>query len=319
MTENALKSVKVFAPASISNIGPGFDAFGMAMNHPGDMVIARLADRDPAEPVRIISIVNDNETLPIEAHKNTAGVAAMGVLKMIGGKHAIDLEIYKGMPNQSGLGSSAASACAAAQAVNILTGGLLSKEELIDPCLDAEAAACGAAHADNVAPSMLGGFTVIRQTKPLVVDVLDGMKDLHFVLLHPSIEIATRDARAALPKKVEIPLAAHNWSRTAMMGYAFAKSDLDLFCECIDDAVVEPHRAKLVPGYDRVRKAALNAGALASCLSGSGPTMLAIVEGASYQEAVATAMMAVLREQNIAGRTYSTTLNTKGTVAITER
>lgn len=312
MVVQPLDEVKVFAPASVSNFGPGFDVFGMAVNHPGDMVVAR---RSKKEGVRIISIMNDEGILPIEAHKNTAGIAADRVLRLLGSKEGVDLEIHKGMPSQSGLGSSGASAAAAAYAVNVLYGALLSKEELVGPCMEAEAGACGAPHADNVAPSLLGGFLAVWGDPPKF-QVYQGIEDLAVSLVHPNIDVSTKAARASLPRKIEIGLAAKNWGSTAVMSYCFARGDLRGFCDALHDPIVEPHRAKFIPRFNDIREAALGAGAWACSISGSGPTMFAIVPSKDLAEAVGASMQAVFTEEGIVSQVYATSLNPKGAVAI---
>lgn len=305
--------VKVFAPASVSNIGPGFDVFGMAVHHPGDMVVARRTKR---LGVRIIAILNDDGELPMEAHKNTAGVAAEKVLELVGGKGGVDLELYKGMPSQSGLGSSGASAAAAAFAVNLLYGGLLSKEELVGPCVEAEAMACGSGHADNVAPSLIGGFVVVQNTNPLQVHNLRGIEEMYIVLVHPNIDVPTRMARAAVPKKVEMGLAVQNWANTALMAHAFATGDLRRFCSAVVDPIVEPCRANFIPGFYEIREAAMSKGAWACSISGSGPTMFAIVPQRELQDPVGEAMKEAFAVRGIKSQVYATSLNNRGTVAI---
>lgn len=305
--------VKVFAPASVSNIGPGFDCLGMAVSYPGDLVVAR---KSAASSVRLISIENDNGLLPIEADRNTAGIAASLVLEMLGIHEGVDLELSKGMPCQSGLGSSGASAVAAAYAVNLLFGGLLSKEELVRPCMEAEATVSGSAHADNVAPSLLGGLVAVQTHRNCEVVAMEGFDGLPIVLAHPQIEISTKMARASLPKKIELAQAVGNWGATAAMGYAIAMGDLDLFCKCIHDPIIEPLRAALLPCYGAVKAAALEAGAMACALSGSGPTLFAIASEQEDSEAVGEAMEQIFQAHRIPVRMYLTAFNSRGAVAI---
>jgi homoserine kinase len=309
-----LQTVKVYAPASVANLGPGFDAFGLALKHPGDMAVAHRS-KQPGVNIRLIS--GDDGSLPLEVDKNTAGIAASRVLEMLSVDEGVELELFKGIPGRSGLGSSGTSAVAGAYAVNILFGGLLTKEELIQACLDAETVACGEAHGDNVAASLLGGFVVVRRMAPLVVEQLTGLDDLSIVLVHPDLGVAySRPTRSSLPRKIELDRAARNWANAAVMGYAFARKDLDLFCSGIQDNTVEQHRTAGIPGYFEVCAAARASGALACALSGAGPTVFAIVSEANMRERVGEAMKNAFLHHGCNSQVYHTSLNPEGVMVI---
>jgi homoserine kinase len=287
-----LEEVTAFAPATVSNLGPGFDILGLALSGPGDTVTAR---RVPGQGVRIARVEGDGGILPREAERNTAGIAAAATLRRAGVAVGVELEIRKGMPVGSGLGSSAASAAAAAYAVNLLVGSPLRKRELVEPCLDAEAAVSGR-HADNVAPSLLGGLVLVRSVDPLDVLRLPVPEGLRVVVVTPAFDLPTRVARAALPERVPLAALVRNSANLAALVAACHSGDLALLRRALVDEVVAPVRAALIPGCDAVMSAALEAGALGSSISGAGPSVFALCHSARAAEDAAEAMRAAFRE-----------------------
>ena len=273
--------IKVFAPATVANVGPGFDVLGFAVSEPGDFVEIRKS----AQPgVQITEISGDKGILPKEPEKNTAGVAALEVLRLLKEKKVIDtdvgveIKLHKNMPLGSGLGSSGASAIAAAYAVNILFGNKFEKKDLVYACMLGEKLACGAAHADNVAPGMLGGFVLIRSYEPLEIIKLETPEDLVAVIATPEYELKTSVARAAVSKTVPLKDAINNWANTAAIVAALYKNDIKLLGRAIDDRIVEPARAPLIPGFYDVKKAALGAGAFGCSISGAGPSIFSVTD-----------------------------------------
>lgn len=292
-----MKWVKVFAPATIGNIGPGFDVLGLAVKKIGDIVEARKA----RQGVKISSITyaGPNVKLSTDPRKNTAGIAALETLKILNIEGGVELRLKKGLPLGSGLGSSAASAVAAAFAVNHLYGNKLTKEDLILPATVAEEAVSGAFFADNTAPALLGGATLTRSCIPLDVTKIGSIKKLKIILVTPEMVILTKDARKILPKKIHMKDFIFNMANTALITAAFAKDDYALFSRSLNDAVIEPVRSKLIKGFNRVKENALKAGADGMSISGSGPTLFAITDKLSKARRIEDAMVGTFKRLGI--------------------
>lgn len=282
------RQTRVFAPATVANLGPGFDVLGLALSGPGDTVTARLVD---GEGVTIRAIRGDGGVLPLDAARNTAGVAATATLARAGMRVGVELEIDKGMPIGSGLGSSAASAAAAAFAVNELVGAPLRRQDLVEPCMEAEASVSGR-HADNVAPALLGGLVMVRSVDPLDLQRVPLPAGLQVVVVSPRFELATRVAREVLPATVSLGEMVRNGANVATFISACYSGDLSLFSRCLHDEVITPRRAALIPGANAVMDAARDAGALGSSISGSGPSIFAFCHSPQSAARVAAAMVA---------------------------
>jgi homoserine kinase len=286
-------AVTAFAPGSIGNVGPGLDILGLAVAGDGDTVRAEWLSEpgirmlDPGHP-----------ELPREAERHTAGLAAHAVLRRVGdgalGGRGIGLSVRKGLPLSGGQGGSAASAVAGAVAVNALLGEPLGRMELIEACLDAEEAVAGR-HADNIAPSLLGGLVLILSMTPLDLVQLPVPADLYVVLARPEQRMRTAEARAVLPSEVAREVALHQAAHVAAMVAALALEDYALLARSVDDRIAEPVRAGLLPGFAQAKAAALAAGALGSSISGSGPTAFALARGRESAERIAAAMAAAHR------------------------
>ncbi len=286
-------AVTAFAPGSVGNVGPGLDILGLAVAGDGDAVRAEwlaapgLRLLDPGHP-----------ELPAEVERHTAGLAARAVLARAGpdatGGRGIGLSVRKGLPLSGGQGGSAASAVAGAVAVNALLGEPLGRMELIEACLDAEEAVAGR-HADNIAPSLLGGIVLIRSMEPLDVVQLPVPAELHVVLARPEQRMRTAEARAVLPRQVSRAVALHQAAQVAAMVAALARDDYALLARSVDDRIAEPARAGLLPGFLEAKAAALAAGALGSSISGSGPTAFALARGRESAERIGAAMAAAYR------------------------
>jgi len=304
----APREVRASAPATVANLGPGFDVLGVALAGAGDVVTARATSETG---VRIVRIEGDDGALPRESSRNTAGIAAERTLALAGIDSGVELELQKGLPLGSGLGSSAASAAAAAYAVNCLFGSPLRKPDLIGPCLDAEAAVSGR-HADNVAAALLGGLVLVRRVDPLDVVRLPVPEGLTLAVVTPKHAVSTREARAVLP--ASIPLDAHvraSADLAALVG-ACHSGDWALLARAIGDDLVTPARASLIPGCLAVIRAALDAGALGSAISGSGPSIFALCRSPRSAAAAADAMTAAFARAGLESSTIVSTADAPG-------
>lgn len=285
-------TVTVFAPATIANLGPGFDVLGVAIDGLGDWVT--VTPRNDSTVV-IESVEGDGGRLSRDAAKNTAGIAAQEALRLMESKRGVNLKLRKGLPLGSGLGSSGASAAAAAWAVNMLYGQPLGKEDLLQAGLKAEASVSGW-HADNVGPSLFGGFILIRAYDPLDIMELPAPHNVVFALCTPDIELPTRAARAAVPQSIPIKQhIANNGNLAAMIAALFGGS-VPLLGRAMQDAIIEPARAHLIPAFYKVKEAALAAGALACSISGAGPTLFALSDDPAHATMIAQAMQRAFRE-----------------------
>jgi homoserine kinase len=305
--------VRVFAPATVANVAAGFDILGFAVRAPGDEVSAQLAD---SPGVRILSIEGDDGALSLDPDLNTAGVAAKGMITSLGSRIGVELEIRKFMPIGSGMGSSAASAVATAVAVNELIGRPFSREALLPFCLEAERVACGTAHADNAAPALLGGFVLIRSCRPLDVVPIAVTKDLACAIVHPRVEIRTQDARKILRNKITMRDAVIQWGNTAGLIAGLLISDYALIGRSLSDVVIEPVRSILIPGFHRVKEAALAAGALGCSISGSGPSIFALARGLETAREVGKEMASVYRALGLEHEVHVSEINRDGAMVI---
>src|SRR5436305_10339248 len=268
-----MTSVTAFAPATVSNVACGFDVLGFALHEPGDMVTAALS---PGSGVTIADIVGDDGRLPREASRNTAGIAAQALLDLVGDRRGVTLTIRKGLPLSSGLGGSAASAVAAAVAVNALVGGRASLETLMACAFEGERIGAGSAHGDNIGPAVYGGLVLVRAANPPDVVRLPVPAGLTAVVVHPELEIETARARAMLGADVPLADAIRQWANLGSLVHALHRSDFDLLSRALEDTIAEPRRAPLVPGLAAIKAAAARAGALGCSLSGSGPSLFAL-------------------------------------------
>src|SRR5215510_1332183 len=286
-----MEAVTAFAPATVSNVACGFDVLGFALHEPGDQVTAEWAS---ARGVHITGITGDDGRLPREAKRNTAGVAAEALLRAVGETRGVSLSIVKGLPLSSGLGGSAASAAAAVVAVDALIGARASVETLIACALEGESHGAGSAHGDNIAPSICGGFVLVRRASPPEVVKLPVPAGLTAVVVHPPLEIETAKARALLGTTVPLGDAVQQWANLGAFVHGLHSGDFDLISRSLEDTIAEPRRAPLVPGLAAIKRAAVDAGALGCSLSGSGPSLFALCVGREVADRVASAMTAAV-------------------------
>lgn len=302
--------VHVFAPASVANVACGFDTLGFAIHRPGDDIIARFSN---TPGLTITRITGDGGKLPKEPLKNTAGVAALALMEELGVVQGIEMEIHKGIPIGSGLGSSACSAVAGALAVNELMGRPLSKDQLLPYALKGEALASGGAiHADNVGPCLFGGIVLVRSNKDLDTVSIPPPKNLFAAVVLPELEILTVEARNILRKEIPMKDAITQWGNLGGMVAGLMQADYALIGRSIQDVIAEPYRSNLIPGFYQVKQAALNAGALGCSISGAGPAVFALCEGDDTAFKVGIAMQYAFRDTGIPAERFISSINSLG-------
>jgi homoserine kinase len=305
----SIESIKVFAPASVSNVGPGFDILGFALNEPGDEIILRKSSDGK---VKIDSITGDDGKLPYDVEKNTASVAIKSLMDKYQITDGVSIEVNKKMGLGSGLGSSAASAVGAVFAFNELFELKLSREDLLPHALAGEFVASKAIHADNVAPSLYGGFILIRGYDPIDIIKINSPKDLFCTVIYPDIEIKTSEAREILPKEVSLKNVISQTGNVSALIYGLATSDYSLISRSLKDVIIEPVRSKLITGYDEIKIAAIEAGAIGCGISGSGPSMFALSNSEEVANKIAFETKRVVTELGLKSVTYVSQVNQVG-------
>jgi homoserine kinase len=281
-------TARAFAPATVGNIICGFDVFGLALGEPGDEVEAKLRD----EPGVVISAVHGGGGhLPTETAQNVAGLATLAVLSEGGMDNVgIEIEIWKGLPISGGMGGSAASAVAAVVAADALLQTGLSSEALLRCASEGERGPKGDTHPDNIAPALHGGIVMVRPDQPGIVIPLPIPDGLSVALVHPDLELETSAMRGILPDMVPLSQAVGQWADCSAFVVGLYEEDWDLIARSLVDRVAEPHRSRFIPGFEAVRTAGVEAGALGAGLSGSGPSMFALCRTLNEAQSVAAAM-----------------------------
>jgi homoserine kinase len=280
----------------VANATAGFDVLGFALEQPGDTVIVGFSN----EPgIRIKPFSGAYSELPTDPGLNTAGVAIQSLLNAGHLEVGLDVEIIKGVPMVGGMGSSASSGVAAVVAVNELLDLQLTSLELLPHVLESERAATGVPHADNAAPSLLGGFTLVRSVDPMDIFPLATPADLMCVLVHPHMHVKTKYAREILPQSVSMQTATHQMGHIAGFISGLYTADMDLISRSMVDELAEPHRGNLIPGYQAVKDAAIEAGALGCGISGSGPSMFALCNSENKAGGIGEAMQAAFKAFNL--------------------
>lgn len=306
-----MKSIKVFAPATVANLSCGYDVLGLAVHAPGDEVILHLND---SGQVTLDVLEGDEGRLPRDPEKNTVSAVVIGYLRHLGITQGVSIELYKQMPFGSGLGSSSASAVAGLVAINELMGRPLTREQLLPFAMDGERLACGNAHADNVAPALLGGLVLVRSYNPLDVVRLPVPTGLACALVYPHVEIPTREARQILKTHIPLRDAVTQWGNVAGLVAGFCTSDLGLISRSMQDVVIEPMRAMLIPCFDEMRQLALEQQALGFGISGSGPSVFALCSSLAVAHKVTASLEAKLSEAGIGSTAYVSEINLQGPV-----
>ena len=301
------KSVRIFAPATIANLSCGFDVLGCCLDTVGDEMVITLKDTPDVTISKI-----EGADLPKSPEKNVAGVAVNALLKHLGKNVGVDIEIYKKIKAGSGIGSSAASSAGAVWAVNYLLGNPLKNIELIPFAMEGERLASGNAHADNVAPALLGGFTLVRSYDPLDVIALHSPNLIFATVIHPQIEIKTADSRSVIKQNVSLEKAITQWGNLGGLIAGLYSENYDLIGRSLKDVIIEPLRSILIPAFDNVKENALKAGALGCGISGSGPSIFALSKGYDTAEKVATSMKEVYENTQIDFDIHISPINPKG-------
>jgi homoserine kinase len=303
------KKVIVSAPATISNVGPGFDIMGFAVDVPSDIIEVELSKTNE---IKIIKITGDNGKLPFKPELNTATVSVISLMNQHNLKFGLNLTIHKKMGIGSGLGSSAASSVAAVYAVNKLLDLKLSKHELLEHALAGEIISSGSLHADNVAPCLYGGFVLVRGYEPFEILEIGYPKSIYCSIVYPGIVIKTSDARKILSKTVPLKTAVAQAGNASFLIAGLLTDNLKLISTSTTDLFAEPKRAKLIPCYNEVRSAALMNDALNCNISGSGPAMFAFSESKKKAEKIADEMTKVVRAFELSCKTYVSKINSQG-------
>jgi len=306
-----MNKIKIFAPATIANVSCGFDVLGLCLETIGDEMIIR---KTPETGIVISKITGQN--LPLDPLKNVAGVAALALLDKLDFEVGFDIEIHKNIKPGSGIGSSAASSAGAVFGINKLLGEPFSPEELIPFAMEGEKLASGNAHADNVSPALLGGFTLVRSYQPLDVVKIEAPKELYATIIHPQIELKTSDSRAVLKQKISMQKMTIQIGNLGGLISGLYTDDYDLIARSLHDEIVEPHRSILIPEFGALKDAALRSGALGSGISGSGPSVFALSKGKKTAQDVGKGFASVYKDLGIDFDIHISKINSKGIIIL---
>jgi homoserine kinase len=307
-----MDQIKIFAPASVANVSCGFDVLGFCLDPVGDEMLIRKTN---ASGVKITKIEGQN--LPLDVKKNVAGVAAEALLKAHPTQSGFEIEIHKKIKAGSGIGSSAASAAGAVFGINELLGKPYTAHELIAFAMEGEGLASGSAHADNVAPVLMGGITLVRSINPVDVIQLPTPKALTAVILHPKIELKTMHAREIIKKNVTMEKAIQQWGNLGAFVSALFNEDYDLMSRSLKDEIVEPMRSLLIPEFESLKKASIDAGALGFGISGSGPSVYALTKGIDSAQKISNAINKVISSIDIDFEIHISKINEQGIKILT--
>lgn len=301
-----MNEITVLAPATIANIVCGFDILGLALNDPLDKFLIRKT------ATKGVTIINkDNYNLPLDPVKNVSGAALLAMLDKVEEEIGFEIESTKSIMPGSGIGSSAASAAGVVVGANYLLNNRFTKEDLIRFAMCGELIASGAKHADNIAPCIYGGVTLIRSNDPLDIIPLNS-PPLFVTVIHPQIEVKTSDARQILKKQILLKDAITQWANVAGLVTGFMKGDYDLIGRSLQDVIIEPVRKILIPGFDELKKSSLAAGALGGGISGSGPSVFMLSKKEATALEVEKAMRSVYQKIGIDFHIHVTTVNHRG-------
>ncbi|MGL6127884.1 homoserine kinase [Chryseobacterium artocarpi] len=301
-----MKKVKLKIPATVANLVCGFDILGMAIHEPYDEMEIRLL-----ETPEVIIKHKDKFGLPEEPSKNVAGIVLLKIQEHFNLQNGFEVIIHKHIKPGSGLGSSAASAAGAALGANIVLGNIMSKDEMIHFAMFGEELASGVRHADNIAPCIYGGITLVKSTDPIDIISLNS-PDLFVTAVHPQVEVKTSDSRQILKKNITLKNAVEQWGNIAGLVAGIQKNDFALIGRSLNDVIIEPVRSILIPGFDDVKKKSLEMGALGGGISGSGPSIFMLAEQKETAEKIAALMKSIYDEMKIESFVYVSKINPVG-------
>ena len=307
-----MNEVSVLCPGTIANLVCGFDILGLCLNAPADRMQVKLLHED-----KVVVQSADGYSLPSDPLKNTAGAPLVEMQKELEEGIGFEVTIHKQIKPGSGIGSSAASAAGAVVAANHLLNNRFGKEDLVRFALFGEKVASGVKHADNIAPCIYGGITLIRSIFPLDIVSIPA-PPLYITLVHPQIEVRTADARQILRKEILLKDAIRQWGNIAGLVTGFMKSDYDLIGRSLEDVIIEPLRSILIPGFHEVKTQSKEAGALGGGISGSGPSIFMLSQTESIAYDVESLMKETYTGLGIDFKTYVTTINQKGIQLLTD-
>ncbi len=299
--------IKVFCSATIANISCGFDVLGLALDGIGDEMIVKKTIK---KGITITKLTG--QKLPMETHKNVAGVAGLALLSVSDYNGGFEIEIHKKIKAGSGIGSSAASSTGAVWAMNKLLGEPFTNMELVKFAMKGEELASGVPHADNVAPGIYGGFTLVRSYDPLDIIKINTPKELYATVIHPQIEVKTSDSRKILKTNISLSDGIKQWGNVGGLIAGLYTEDYDLISRSLKDHIVEPIRSILIPAFDAVKSESMQVGALGCGISGSGPSIFALSKGKENALKVAAAMKGVYNKIGITYDIYVSSINLEG-------
>ena len=302
-----MNEIKIFSPATVANVSCGFDVLGFCLNSIGDEMVIRKTSRKGIHITKI-----EGFDLPLDSDKNVAGISALAMYNVVKPDFGFEIEINKKIKPGSGIGSSAASAVGSVFGMNELLGKTYNKTKLTEFAIKGEAFASKCEHADNLAPAIFGGFTLVKSLSPLEILQIPSPENLYATIVHPQIEIKTSDARAILPEEIPLKDAISQWANFGSLIHGLHTSDFGLIKRSLFDVVIEPYRSKLIPKFNEIKIESLKAGALGCGISGSGPSIFALSEGLETAKKVELAMKKVFSNSNLVFETYVSKINTEG-------
>jgi len=302
-----MNEIKIFSPATVANVACGYDVLGFCLDAVGDEMLIRKVDK---KGIRITKI--EGFELPFKTELNVAGVSALEMYEALQPDCGFEIEIYKNIKPGSGIGSSAASAVGSVFGMNALLGKPFNKTELTQFAMKGEALASKCEHADNLAPALFGGFTLVKSLSPLEILEIPSPDNLYATIIHPQIEIKTANSRAILPKEVKLQEAIVQWANFGSLIHSLHTNNYQLMKRSLHDAIIEPHRSKLIPFYKEVKQAALNAGALGTNISGSGPSIFSLCKGIETATLVSDAIKKVYLSTGIKFDIHISKINIEG-------
>ncbi len=305
-----MKEITVHAPATVANLVCGFDVLGLCLAEPFDIMHVRLLDER-----KVIIRTTNGFPLPMDPAMNTAGAPLLEMMSVLKQDVGFEVIITKQIKPGSGIGSSAASAAGAVVAANELLGNIFTKEELVRFAMFGEKVASGVKHADNIAPCIYGGVTLIRSIFPL--DIIPISSPVLFVtVLHPQIEVRTSDAREILRKEVLLKDAIRQWGNIGGLVAGLMKGDYDLIGRSLEDVIIEPVRSILIPGFSIIKAECMSAGAIGGGISGSGPSIFMLSKDGQTANIVATVMKSIYDKIGVSYHIYVTTVNHQGVIRL---